>query len=167
MSDIDLLREKVVEMRLEKQYAIQHAYETTIADLREFNGHTISHMISGMCSPASPESIGCQFLEEIRDMAIDAIETDHNRMPGEIVNRDMERLWSEYDPDNQIPVYTGEVWELFVELDMFVSGFATEVSGLTTENAQYVIGRVARDVLEALLRHAVETYESAYEDMDI
>ncbi|HEX2242598.1 MAG TPA: hypothetical protein VHK27_04990 [Gammaproteobacteria bacterium] len=148
--------------------AILKAYEAAVSAIQEMNPYHIADCNPDIHVPNprvnDQESAGYVLMKEIKATAIDGIDQLTGKGQFEFNESDVERFVEEHQQtDGDVPIWTADIWEAFVELQAYASGHAEDFQGMTTDNAQAILSYIEADTLKAVLTHALEVFNETLE----
>lgn len=107
--------------------------------------------------PDNLDSPGAQFLSHVRDSLVEWAEYHRGEDIETLGERAQDDAFEQVD--STVPVYTHPLWETFVDLSAYADESSDEFDGGTmTEQASYVLARIAERLFMELAEEYVEAY---------
>ena len=135
-----------------------------IDTINNFSAYRLS-LKADVESPDAVGSHGAQFLASVRDAFVEWVEYgrdayDVQSLPETAQDHAIDQV------DACVPVYTHQIWQTFIDLSAYSDESSDEFDGATmTEQASYVLARIAERLFMALAEEYVSAYVAAQEDV--
>ena len=127
-----------------------------IGTINELNANPLSYRAS-VASPDTLESPGARFLEGVRDALVEWVEYNRSEDIESLVEKAQDDAFEQVDAC--VPVYTHQIWQTFTDLAAYHDEAVYEFDGGSmTEQASYVLARIAERLFVALAEEYVEAY---------
>ena len=131
-------------------------HTTAIDTINNLNAYRLANM-ANVASPDTQDSHGAQLLTRVRDALVEWVEYRQGEDVETLGVKAQDDAFEQ--ADSTVPVYTHQIWQTFIDLAAYSDEASDEFDGATmTEQASYVLARIAERLFVALAEEYVEAY---------